>query len=58
MKLTEGQKVWCYDFDGSKVKGTVHRNIGHEDVSEWYIKYEDGKEYAVLDETKIYKSEE
>lgn len=46
MKISEakeGLKV----FDNQGV-GTLHKNTGHEDVSEWYVKWSDGSECAVL----------
>jgi len=55
MTFTEGERVWCYDFDGSKVQGSIHRNTDHPDVSDWYIKYDDGHECAVLDENSVNK---
>lgn len=29
--------------------GTLHENIGHKDVSEWYVHWDDGSDCAVLD---------
>ncbi len=41
----EGLKV--FDSIGS---GTLHKNIGNDHVSDWYVKWEDGSgECAVLD---------
>lgn len=40
----EGLKV--FDTLGC---GTLHKNTGNENVSEWYVKWEDGEECAVLD---------
>jgi hypothetical protein len=40
----EGMKV--RDYLG---EGTLHKNVGNEYVSEWYVKWEDGEECAVID---------
>ncbi len=54
--FNEGDRVYSYDFDGSKVYGTIHKNTDNSEVSEWYIKYDDGKELAVLDLTTVFKA--
>ena len=53
----EGDRVFTYGFGYEEFQGTIHKNTGHEDVSEWYIKYDDGEEYAVLDIDEVYKLE-
>lgn len=51
----EGIKVWTTDLDFSRINGTLHKNIEHPEVSKWYVKYEDGQEFAVLDFNYLYK---
>ena len=53
-EIKEGQKVFCLDFDGSRINGTIHKNKEYPHVSEWYTKYEDGEECAVLDINQVY----
>ena len=55
--FTEGNRVFAYDFDNSKVYGIIYENRGHKDISEWYVKYDDGAECAVLDIDFLWKSE-
>jgi hypothetical protein len=56
-ELHEGDRVWCYDWDGiAKCYGTLHLNIQYPNVSKWYIKYDDGNEFAVLEEDFVFKA--
>lgn len=54
-KFKEGDRVFTYGFDYEQQNGTIHKNTEHPDVSEWYIKYDDGEEFAVLDINGVYK---
>lgn len=49
VEFNEGDRVFSYELDGSQVFGTIHKNKDNPDVSEWYIRYDDGEECAVLD---------
>ena len=48
-EFKEGQRVYAFDIDGSKCYGTLHKNTEYQNISEWYIAYDDGHECAVLD---------
>jgi len=52
--MTEGTRVYTYDIDGTKCHGTLHRNVGWEHISEWYIRYDDGEEFAVVCMDTVY----
>jgi len=60
IELNEGDKVYTYDYDTDgllkKYHGILHKNIDHPEVSEWYVKYDDGNDCAVLDFGQIFKS--
>jgi len=53
--FNEGERVYVFDFDCKQLNGTIHKNIDYPDVSEWFIKYDDGEEYAVIDINSVYK---
>lgn len=55
-RLHEGDRVYSYDFDSSRVYGTLHKNEDHPEVSDYYIEYDDGQECAVLDISSVYKA--
>jgi hypothetical protein len=38
--LHDGDRVYSYDFDGSRCYGTLQYNADYLDVSEWYIAYQ------------------
>lgn len=54
--LHEGDRVYAYDINGKRVYGTLLPNDEYKDVSEWYVKYDDGAECAVLDFNFIWKA--
>lgn len=54
--LHEGDRVFAYDLDGKRVYGTLRPNDGYEEVSEWYVEYDDGEECAVLDFDQLWKA--
>jgi len=54
IKYNEGDRVWCLDSDGKEQHGNIYLNTEHPDVSEWYIRYDDGEECAVLDVMQVY----
>lgn len=56
IKFKEGDKVFSYGFLHEKYNGTLLKNTEHPEVSEWYIKYDDGIECAVLDINGVYKT--
>jgi hypothetical protein len=56
IKLQEGDRVYSFDFDGSRVYGIIYKNKEYPEVSEWYIAYDDGKENAVLDINQVFKA--
>lgn len=45
----DGDNVYSFDHSGKKQYGIIHKNIDFPEISEWYIKYDDGEECAVLD---------
>jgi hypothetical protein len=52
MKIQEAKEgLRVFDAQGT---GTLHRNVGHENVSEWYVKWNNGDECAVLDLDYLY----
>jgi len=53
-KYNEGDRVWCLDIDGEKKHGNIYLNSDQPNVSEWYIRYDDGEECAVLDISQVY----
>jgi len=58
--LHEGDRVYSYDYDRnlkpSRCYGTLHKNEDYPNVSEWYIAYDDGQEYAVLEMSLVFKA--
>lgn len=54
--LHDGDRVFTYDFDGTRVYGTLRINEDYLEVSEWYVEYDDGEDYAVLDFNFIFKT--
>lgn len=54
--LHEGDRVYTYDFDGKRFYGTLKPNEGYEHISEWYVEYDDGGEYCVLDFKQLWKA--
>jgi|LakMenE01Jun11ns_1017448.scaffolds.fasta_scaffold7577049_1 hypothetical protein len=56
--MKEGDRVYTYDLDNSKCFGTIHKNKEYPNVSEWYVKYDDGQECAVLDLSLIIKTKQ
>ena len=57
MTLSENDRVYVYDFDGTKYYGVLLKNTEYPHVSEYYIKYDDGQELAVLDMEQVYKED-
>lgn len=55
-KLNPGDRVFCYDWTGQKCFGILHRNEDYPEVSEFFIRYEDGEELAVLDINSVFKA--
>ena len=55
--LHEGDRVYAYDICDTSVRiyGTLLKNTDYPHVSEWYVKYDDGEEFAVLDFNFIWK---
>lgn len=51
----EGDKIFTYGFCYEIHNGTIYKNNEYPEVSEWYIKYDDGEECAVLDINAVYK---
>jgi hypothetical protein len=56
--MKEGLRAYVYDIDGKRHYGTVHRNVGHEHISEWYIQCDDGEDYAILEDSTVYPVDE
>lgn len=54
-EVKEGERVATFDIDGSMVYGTLHRNVEFPHVSDYYVKFDDGEECAVLDMDLIFK---
>lgn len=58
--LKEGDKVYIFDHDdGENIKkyfGTLYKNKKHPEVSDWYIRFNDNKKYAVLVPALVYKA--
>ena len=54
-ELKQGDRVYSFDIDGSVVYGVLYKN--DTGFSEWYIKYDDGEECAVLDLSLVFKVE-
>jgi hypothetical protein len=52
--MKEGLRAYVYDVDGERHYGTVHRNVGYEHVSEWYIQCDDGGDFAILESDTVY----
>lgn len=47
MKETEAKEdLRVFDHEGF---GTLHKNIGNEHVSAWFVRWDDGPDCAVLD---------
>ena len=55
-RLYEGDRVYTYDFDNTRVYGTLLPNDDYKEVSEWYVEYDDGVACAVLDFNQIFKA--
>ena len=58
-QFKEGDSVYTYGYDGSdnvygKFYGTIHLNTEYPQVSDWYIKFDDGQEFAVLEIDLVY----
>lgn len=53
--FTEGNRVMTYDFSYKAYYGVLYENTENKEVSEWYVKYDDGKELAVLDFDFLWK---
>jgi hypothetical protein len=51
--FNEGDRVFSYGFGYEVHEGTIYKNE-NTDVSEWYIKYDDCEECAVLDIAGVY----
>ena len=57
--LHEGDRVYSHDIiNGETVRcyGTLHENVDNPEVSEWYIKYDDGEEFAVVEMGLVFKA--
>lgn len=54
-KFKEGDRVFSYGFGYEQHDGTIYKNTEHPEVSEWYIKYDDGEESAVVDINGVYR---
>jgi hypothetical protein len=57
-EFKEGERVYCFGFGYQKDYGTIHKNTEYPNVSEWYIRYDDGEECAVVDERFVFKVKE
>ena len=57
-EFKEGDRVFVYDFGYEKCHGTIHKNTKHPNISEWYIEYDNGEEYAVLELSTIHLEDE
>lgn len=59
-KLFEGDRVYTHDYDKSgrviRCYGTLHKNEDYPNVSDYYIAYDDGGEFAVLEMGLVYKA--
>lgn len=55
-ELSHGERVYSFDFDGKKYYGTLYKNEDYPEVSLWYIKYDDGNEFAVLEYKLVFKA--
>lgn len=55
-ELTEGARVYCFDFDAKKVYGTLYLNKDYQHVSRWFIAFDDGNDCAVLNEQSVFKA--
>ena len=53
--MKEGDRVFTYGYRYEVHEGTIHKNTEYPEVSEWYIKYDDGSEFAVLNINGVYK---
>ena len=53
--FTEGERVSTFDINGMVLYGTIHKNIDFPQVSQWYIRFDDGIECAVVDESLVIK---
>lgn len=55
----QGDRVYVYDTDKTgqvrKYYGTLMKNTDYPEVSEWYIKFDDGNDCAVLDMDSVVK---
>ncbi len=56
MRLHDGDRVYVYDEHDARLYGTLYKNEDFPHVSDYYIKYDDGKECAVLDMSSVYKA--
>lgn len=55
-EFKEGDRVYTYDsFEPGKFYGTIFKNTEYPNVSEWYIKYDNGDEFSVLDLEQVFK---
>lgn len=54
-KLNAGDRVFCYDIDGSKQYGILQPNE-YKHVSDWCVFYDDGEDCAVLDFNSLFKA--
>lgn len=57
MKLKQfkaGDRVYAHGLDSKKYHGTIHKNTEFPNISEWYVKYDDGKECAIIDIDSVF----
>lgn len=55
MKLEEAKEgLKVYDWLG---EGTLHKNVEHPEVSEWFVRWDDDSETAVLDFEQLFTIE-
>ena len=59
-ELHEGDRVFIYEhndyLEWERFYGTLHKNEDYPNVSEWYIAYDDGQEFAVLEMSLVFKA--
>ena len=58
--LQEGDRVYTHGFtDNGRGRhyGSLHKNDEFPNVSDWFIDYDDGEQYAVLDFDDVFKAQ-
>ena len=53
MRFKDGDRVWVYGFGWKKHYGHIYQN--DDGPTDWYIRYDDGEEFAVVNPDTVHK---